>query len=125
MTTNAAVSPAINKIDQLNTRLKGIWMSGDYDIFSRYMEPDAYLFFRRLAVESGQSFLDVGCGAGQLALIAARAGAQVTGCDIATNWVERARHRAKAEKLNVIFDEGDAEALPYADASFDVVASLL
>jgi SAM-dependent methyltransferase len=69
--------------------------------------------------------LDVACGAGQLALIAARAGAQVTGCDIATNWVERARGRAKSEGLNVIFDEGDAEALPYADASFDVVASLL
>ena len=53
-----------------------------------------HLFFRRLGVEPGQKLLDVGCGAGQLALIAARAGAKVTGCDIATNWLERARARA-------------------------------
>jgi SAM-dependent methyltransferase len=125
MTTNAAVSPIFNDVDQLKTRLKGIWMAGDYDIFSRYMEPDAYLFFRRLGVESGQSFLDVGCGAGQLALIAARAGAQATGCDIAPNWLERARERARAEGLNISFDEGDAEALPYGDAQFDVVTSLV
>jgi SAM-dependent methyltransferase len=125
MTTNAAVSPTINDVDQLKTRLKGIWMSGDYDIFSRYMEPDAYLFFRRLGLKPGQTLLDVGCGAGQLALIAARAGAQVTGCDIATNWLERARERASAERLEVSFDEGDAEALPYEDAQFDVVTSLV
>jgi ubiquinone/menaquinone biosynthesis C-methylase UbiE len=125
MVTFASFSPATSEIDQLKSRLKTTWMAGDYDIFSRYLETDAHLFFRRIGVPQGTRLLDVGCGAGQLALIAARAGAQVTGCDIATNWVERARHRAKAEKLNVIFDDGDAEALPYADASFDVVASLL
>lgn len=125
MNTRAAVSPAISDIDQLKTRLKATWMTGDYDIFSRYMEPDAHLFFRRIKAEPGQSFLDVGCGAGQLALIAARNGAQVTGCDIATNWLERARERASRERLNIAFEEGDAEALPYADAQFDVVASLV
>jgi SAM-dependent methyltransferase len=125
MATLAAFSPATHEIEQLKNRLKTTWMSGDYDIFSRYMEADAHLFFRRIAVAQGERLLDVGCGAGQLALIAARAGAQVTGCDIATNWVESARARAKAEGLNATFDEGDAEALPYADASFDVVASLI
>ncbi len=126
MSTRAAVSPAtMSDIDQLKGRLKNTWMAGDYDIFSRYLEPDAYLFFRRLGVEPGQKVLDVACGAGQLALIAARAGATVTGCDIATNWLERARRRASQEHLAVSFDEGDAEALPYGDAQFDVVTSLV
>src|SRR4026209_1959850 len=68
--------------------------------------------------------LDVGCGSGQLALIAARAGARVHGCDIATNWIEKARERAAAESLDALFEEGDAESLPYEDAQFDVVTSL-
>jgi ubiquinone/menaquinone biosynthesis C-methylase UbiE len=125
MVTSAATSPTTHEINQLKTRLKITWMAGDYDTFSRYMETDAHLFFRRIGVPRGASLLDVGCGAGQLALIAARAGVKVTGCDIAPNWIERARTRARAEGLNAIFDEGDAEALPYADASFDVVASLV
>ena len=69
-------------------RLKATWMTGDYDLFSRYMEKDAERFFQRLGIKPGTRLLDVGCGAGQLALIAARAGAKVTGCDIATNWLE-------------------------------------
>jgi len=125
MTTTAAVSPTVTDLDALKARLKSTWMTGDYDIFSRYLEPDAHLFFRRLGVKPGQRLLDVGCGAGQLALIAARAGAQATGCDIATNWLERARERASKEHLPVSFDEGDAEALPYGDAQFDIVTSLV
>jgi SAM-dependent methyltransferase len=100
-------------------------MTGDYDLFSRFMEKDANEFFRRLAVPAGARLLDVGCGSGQLALIAARAGAKVTGCDIATNWIQRARERAAAEGLEIIFEEGDAESLPYDDAQFDVVTSLI
>jgi ubiquinone/menaquinone biosynthesis C-methylase UbiE len=111
--------------DQLKIRLKTTWMTGDYDLFSRYMEKDAEQFFRRLGVTPGTRLLDVGCGAGQLALIAARAGANVTGCDISTNWLEKARDRAAAEGLNITFEEADAESLPYKDAQFDAVVSLL
>jgi SAM-dependent methyltransferase len=114
-----------NDIDQLKRRLKTTWMTGDYDVFSRYLEKDAERFFRRLGVAPGTRLLDVGCGAGQLALIAARAGAQVTGCDISTNWLERARARAAAEGLQITFEEGDAEALPYQDAQFDAVISVI
>ena len=118
-------TPTGDELDQLKARLKSTWMTGDYDLFSRFMEKDAELFFRRLAVESGTRLLDVGCGSGQLALIAARAGAKVTGCDIATNWIQSARDRAAAEGLDATFEEGDAEALPYENAQFDVVTSLI
>lgn len=111
--------------DELKMRLKMTWMAGDYDLFCRFMEKDAEQFFRRLGVTAGTRVLDVGCGAGQLALIAARAGARVVGCDIATNWLEHARMRAAAEGLGITFEEGDAEALPYGDAEFDAVVSLI
>lgn len=116
---------AEKQFDQLKTRLKATWMTGDYDLFSRFMEKDAEQFFTGLDVKPGMQLLDVGCGAGQLALIAARAGAKVWGCDIATNWIEDARTRATAEGLQIVFEEADAESLPYEDGQFDVVASLI
>jgi len=113
------------EVEELKSRLKTTWMTGDYDLFSRFMESDAEQFFRRLGVTPGTVLLDVACGAGQLALIAARAGATVVGCDIATNWLKKARARAAAEGLEIVFDEADAESLPYNDAQFDVVVSLI
>jgi SAM-dependent methyltransferase len=68
--------------------------------------------------------LDVACGTGNLAIPAARAGARVTGLDIAPNLLEQARARAAAESLDIAFDEGDVEHLPYADGQFDVVMSM-
>jgi len=110
---------------ELKSKLKTTWMTGDYDTFSRYMQKDAEEFFKRLGIKPGARVLDVGCGAGQFALIAARNGADVTGCDMSTNWLEKARARAAEEGLKVKFEEGDAEALPYGDGEFDVVASLI
>lgn len=112
-------------VEQLKTRLKKIWMAGDYDRFSRYMEGSARDFYERLPVAPGCRLLDVGCGSGQLALIAAKDGLEVTGVDIAGNLVERARARAQAENLSARFEEADAEALPFEDATFDVVVSLI
>jgi len=125
--TNAIANEAqiASEFTQLKTRLKATWMTGDYDVFSRYMEKDAEVFFRRLGLEPGTRLLDVGCGAGQLALVAARAGLQVTGCDICPNWLEDARTRAQAEGLKASFEEGDAEDLPYKDGEFDAVVSLI
>ena len=125
MSAVAIETQTSSDFNELKTRLKTTWMSGNYDLFSRFMEKDAEQFFLRLGVKPGTRLLDVGCGAGQLALIAARAGAKVTGCDIATNWIEKAQARAAAERLNIVFEEGDAEALPYADGQFDVVVSLV
>src|SRR5437899_11335928 len=101
--------------EQLKNRLKTTWMTGDYDLFSRFMKKDAEQFFQRLGVTPGTRLLDVGCGAGQLALIAASAGAQVISCDIAPNWIQRARAPAATEGLDITFDEGDAASLSCAD----------
>jgi SAM-dependent methyltransferase len=89
------------------------------------LEPGASEFLARLAVASGTRMLDVACGAGQIAIPAARAGVRVTGIDIASNLIEQARERARAEGVEVSFDEGDAEMLPYEDAAFDLVVSLI
>jgi SAM-dependent methyltransferase len=113
------------EVESVKTRLKHLWMVGDYDRFSRYMEHSAREFYERLLVVPGYRLLDVGCGSGQLALMAAKDGLAVTGVDIASNSVERARARAQAEGLPARFEEADAEALPFEDASFDVVASLI
>ena len=120
------VSPVSSpEMESVKTRLKQIWMAGDYDRFSRHMESGAREFYERIAIAPGSRFLDVGCGSGQLALIAAKDGLEVTGVDIASNSIERARERAQTEGLRACFEEADAEALPFEDASFDVVASLI
>ncbi|HWB85941.1 MAG TPA: class I SAM-dependent methyltransferase [Bryobacteraceae bacterium] len=112
------------EIAPLKSLLKRIWNSGDYDRLSRYMEMEAEAFYRRLAVPPGSRLLDVACGSGQLALIAARRGADATGIDIAENMIERAQERARVEGLKTRFYEADAEDLPFANAAFNVVASL-
>ena len=112
-------------MDRLKTRLKAIWMAGDYDRFSRYLEDGAREFYQRLPIVPGGTLLDVACGSGQLALMAAKDGMAVTGVDIASNLVERARDRAIAAGLRIRFEEADAEALPFDDAQFDVVTSLI
>ena len=125
MTGSAKETPGTKDFEQLKRRLKATWSNGDYDSFSRFMEKDAEQFFRRLHIASGTTLLDVACGAGQLALIAARAGVNVSACDIATNWLEKARERAANEGLEISFQEGDAESLPYRDNQFDAVVSLI
>ncbi|HJZ63313.1 MAG TPA: methyltransferase domain-containing protein [Candidatus Acidoferrum sp.] len=125
MSATAKTVQSNPEMDQLKAKLKVTWNTGDYDKFCRYMEKDAAEFYQGLGVNSGAKLLDVACGAGQLALIAARAGAQVTGCDIAPNWIEKAKARAAKEKLSIQFEEGDAEALPYQAGQFDVVVSLI
>ena len=113
------------EMSALKTRLKATWESGDYGHFATYLLPGALEFLNRLALWPGIKMLDVACGAGQIALPAARAGAQVTGVDLAENLVKQARERAKAENLSIRFEQGDAENLPYENGSFDLVVSLI
>src|SRR5262249_32500872 len=115
--------PAVD-IDALKSRLKATWTAGDFGLVARSYESGAAEFVRRLGLVPGTRVLDVACGTGNLAVPAARTGAEVTGVDIATNLLEQARARAAAEGLAVRFNEGDAEKLPYPDAGFETVISM-
>jgi SAM-dependent methyltransferase len=118
------MSQATTELETLKSRLKATWMAGDFDKIARVIEAGAVAFIERLAPAPGTRVLDVACGSGNLSLPAARAGAVVTGLDIAPNLIETARQRALAEGLKIDFDEGDAEQLPYRDASFDIVVTM-
>jgi len=109
---------------QLKQRLHNTWMAGDFGQIARYSARGAAEFVDRLAISRGMRVLDVACGTGNLAIPAARKGAQVIGVDIAPNLVEQARQRAAGEGLRANFEEGDAEQLPYPDAQFDLVMSM-
>jgi ubiquinone/menaquinone biosynthesis C-methylase UbiE len=104
-------------------KMKATWEDGDYATFATYMEPGAVEILNGWHIPPGSRLLDIGCGAGQTAIPAARQGMIVTGVDIASNLIEHARERACYEGLAVRFDVGDAEALPCDDDEFDVVIS--
>ena len=112
------------EMEALKTRLRATWIAGDFGQIARFYTDEAEDFVNRLTLKPGMKVLDVACGTGNLALPAARAGADVTGVDIAPNLVEQARENAQREGLKAQFDEGDAEALPYEDASFDAVVTM-
>lgn len=78
---------------------------------------------RHARIRPGQTVLDVGCGTGVAALTAARHGAQVSGLDLSPALIERGRKHSELAQVKVEFREGDVEALPYENASFDVVVS--
>lgn len=119
--TKTAMSP---EMEALKERLKGTWSAGDFGQIARSYEPGAAEFIARLGVQAGEKVLDVACGTGNTAIPAARAGAVVTGVDIAPNLIEYARERAKSEGVNCRFEEGDAEALAFEDGSFDTVVTM-
>jgi SAM-dependent methyltransferase len=85
--------------------------------------PPAAKLVKFAEVGGAQRVLDVACGTGVAAITAARAGAKVSGIDLTPKLLERARENAAIAGVDVEFIEGDAEALPYPDASFDVVLS--
>jgi len=112
------------ELGALKTRLRATWMAGDFGQIAKMSAPGAEEFIKRLNLQPGMKVLDVACGTGNLALPAARVGAVVTGVDIAPNLLKQASENAEREGLRIQFDEGDAEALPYADDSFDAVVTM-
>lgn len=119
--SDAATTP---DLASLKPTLRRTWMDGDFGRIATSVEQVAEDFVARRSVGPGVRVLDVGCGNGNSALVAAKAGAEVTGVDIATNLLEQARTRAQREGVNVDFAECDAEDLPYPDDGFDLVISM-
>lgn len=109
---------------QLKSNMKNAWMAGDFGQIAAYSARAAAEFVERTPITPGLKLLDVACGTGNTAIPAAKAGATVTGVDIATNLLAQARQRASVEKLDIKFDEGDAEQLAYPEGAFDVVLSM-
>lgn len=118
--------PTTDKMQSIKSSMKATWMAGDFGQIAKRNEAEGTAFISRLGLKPGQRVLDVACGTGNLAIPAAKLGAKVTGVDIATNLIEQARARAKAEGVaeHADFVEGDAEDLQFPDASFDVVMTM-
>ena len=111
-------------IQQIKDSMRATWMAGDFGVVAKTIAAGAEAFVSRLHIPAGARVLDVACGTGNLAIPLARQGCVVTGVDIAPNLLVQARERAATEGLTATFDEGDAEQLPYPDASFDAVVTM-
>jgi ubiquinone/menaquinone biosynthesis C-methylase UbiE len=127
MTQATAADPATTPTPDLaaiKTRQQATWASGDYHMIGTQIQIVSELLIEALDVHSTERVLDVATGSGNAALAAARRGCEAVGVDYVPALLDRARRRADAEGLSVEFIEGDAEALPFEDGSFDVVSSV-
>jgi ubiquinone/menaquinone biosynthesis C-methylase UbiE len=111
-------------LQKIKDSMRATWMAGNFGVVAKTIARGAEEFVARLPLPVGSRVLDVATGTGNVAIPLARTGAVVTGVDIAPNLLVQARERAAAEGLDVPFDEGDAEQLPYADGSFDAVVTM-
>jgi ubiquinone/menaquinone biosynthesis C-methylase UbiE len=123
MSTPAPTIPQV-PIEKIKDAMRTTWMAGDFGVIAKTISAGAEAFVDRLNIPSGARVLDVACGTGNLAIPLARQGKVVTGVDIAPNLLVQARERADDENLTATFDEGDAEQLPYPNASFDAVVTM-
>ncbi len=109
---------------QFKQRQREMWAS--FGPTALFTTPVAGHVVRFADIAAGETVLDVGTGTGVLALTAARRGAKVTRLDLTPELIEQARENADIARLpDIVWTEGDAEDLPYPDASFDVVVSQL
>jgi ubiquinone/menaquinone biosynthesis C-methylase UbiE len=125
MSTSAALNPAVAQPDlaAVKQRQHGAWSSGDYAIVGTTLQIVGEQLCEALDLRAGSKVLDVAAGNGNATLAAARRWCDVTSTDYVPALLKRGRERAAAEHLTVEFREADAEALPFADASYDVVLS--
>jgi ubiquinone/menaquinone biosynthesis C-methylase UbiE len=111
-------------LEALKAGAKATWMAGDYARIAQITQTAANDFIARRHLKPAMRVLDVACGTGNLSIPAAKAGGIVTAVDIATNLLDRGRARAVSERVDVRFEEGDAERLPFEIAAFDLIVSM-
>jgi ubiquinone/menaquinone biosynthesis C-methylase UbiE len=107
----------------VKARQHGAWSSGDYAVVGTTLQIVGEQLCEALDLRPGQRVLDVAAGNGNATLAAARRWARVVSTDYVPALLERGRERAAGERLDVEFRQADAEALPFADASFDMILS--
>jgi SAM-dependent methyltransferase len=115
----------MNELDpfaDLKRRQREMWAS--FTPTAMFTTPVAGHLVKFAGISPDQNVLDVGTGTGVVAITAARAGARVTGLDLTPELLDQARENARIARMpQIVWTEGDAESLPYPDASFDVVVS--
>ncbi|WP_460452265.1 class I SAM-dependent methyltransferase [Alsobacter sp. SYSU BS001988] len=111
------------QLQAIKTRQQGAWSSGDYAVVGVTLQIVGETLCEALDLKAGSQVLDVAAGNGNASLAAARRCCEVTSTDYVPALLDSARERAAAEGLDIVFREADAEALPFADAGFDVVLS--
>jgi SAM-dependent methyltransferase len=119
-----AITTTAIDFDALKQRQQATWASGDFAEIAALIVPVAERLVDAADLRAGSDVLDVATGSGNAAIAAARLGCRVTGIDYVPALLERGRERAAAERLDIDFVDGDAEAIPFADASFDAVLSV-
>jgi SAM-dependent methyltransferase len=110
--------------EELKQRQSAMWGSGPYQRVTETLADIHDLVLERLHPRAGERWLDLACGTGSMAERAARAGAQVTGIDLAPALIEQAKQRAQQQRLQIDYSVGDCERLEgVSDGSFDIVSS--
>lgn len=115
--------PTHEDVATFKQRQRSMWAAGDYPSMAEDIAAAGERLVDRLEVAPGERLLDAGCGSGTAARYAAGKGAQVTALDLTPELLAAGRRRAEREGLRIDWREGDVEALPWPDASFDVVIS--
>ena len=117
-TQNASSVPV--DLVALKSKQQAMWASGDFAVIGTTLQIVGEMLCEAVDLRSNQRVLDVAAGNGNATLAAARRFAEVVSTDYVGALLERGKERAKAERLAVTFQEADAEALPFGDATFDL-----
>ena len=123
VTINQPTQSVQPDLKAMKSRQQGAWAAGDYAVVGTTLQIVGEELCEALDLRADQSVLDVAAGNGNVSLAAARRWCDVVATDYVPALLDRARERAQAERLSITFQEADAEALPFADESFDVVVS--
>ena len=123
MTTATTTTTTGPDLAAVKTKQQAMWASGDFAVIGTTLQIVGETLCEAVDLRAGERVLDVAAGNGNATLAAARRFADVTSTDYVPSLLEGGRRRAEAQGLVVKFEAADAENLPYADASFDVVLS--